>query len=76
MANSRGRNRHEFGALFTTYNVCGPGAALPIGQPVMVRMQGVPTMPGYKDRIGKWNIIIPPLFLIGIIRDFIIEHLG
>ncbi|HEY4722464.1 MAG TPA: hypothetical protein VII92_11490 [Anaerolineae bacterium] len=26
------------------------------GQPVMVRMQGVPTMPGYRDRPGKWNM--------------------
>ena len=25
------------------------------GQPVMIRMQGVPTMPGYRDRPGKWN---------------------
>ncbi len=25
------------------------------GQPVMVRMQLVPLMPGYTDRPGKWN---------------------
>lgn len=25
------------------------------GQPTMVRMQGIPTMPGYRDRPGKWN---------------------
>lgn len=30
------------------------------GQPVMIRMQGVPTMPGYRDRIPKWNAILPP----------------
>lgn len=76
MANSRGRNRHEFGALFTTYNISGPGAAPIIGQPVMVRMQGVPTMPGYRDRIGKWNALIPPLFLIEIIREYITKILG
>ncbi len=26
-----------------------------VGQPVMIRMQGVPTMPGYRDRVPKWN---------------------
>jgi hypothetical protein len=30
-------------------------AAVVGGQPVMVRMQGVPTMPGYRDRPSKWN---------------------
>lgn len=25
------------------------------GQPTMVRMQGIPTMPGYRDRPQKWN---------------------
>ncbi len=60
MANERGRNRHEFGSFFSTYNVGGPA---PAGQPVMIRMQGVPTMPGYRDRIGKWNMILPPLLL-------------
>jgi hypothetical protein len=25
------------------------------GQPFMVRMQGIPTAPGYHDRPGKWN---------------------
>lgn len=33
----------------------GPLAAV---QPTMVRMQGVPTMPGYRDRPGKWNIVL------------------
>ncbi len=32
-----------------------------VGQPVMHRMQGVPTMPGYRDRIGKWNVVVWPL---------------
>ena len=29
------------------------------GQPVMVRMQGIPTMPGYRDRPQKWNFSLP-----------------
>ena len=29
------------------------GAA--VGQPTMKRMQGIPTMPGSRDRIGAWN---------------------
>ena len=28
------------------------------GQPAMVRSQFVPFMPGYGDRIGKWNMVI------------------
>ena len=50
------------GGFFTAYNV--GGFSPPVGgQPVMIRMQGVPTMPGYRDRIGKWNMIFFPLLL-------------
>jgi hypothetical protein len=37
----------------------------------MVRMQGVPTMPGYRDRPGKWNVVLWPLFgaLLELIRQ-------
>lgn len=49
------------GGFFTTYNVGGFQPAP--GQPVMIRMQGVPTMPGYRDRIGKWNALLPPLLV-------------
>ena len=28
------------------------------GQPAMVRSQFVPFMPGYSDRIGKWNMVL------------------
>ena len=34
------------------------------GQPTMHRMQGVPTMPGYRDRPGKWNMLLPPLLAL------------
>lgn len=30
-------------------------AVPPVGQPTMIRTQGVPTGPGYKDRVKKWN---------------------
>lgn len=67
MANKRGRNRNEFGSFFSVYNV---GGGPPIaGQPVMIRMQGVPTMAGYRDRPGKWNVIIPPI--LALIADLI-----
>lgn len=49
------------GAFFTTYNVGGFQPSP--GQPTMVRMQGIPTMPGYRDRIGKWNVLLPPLLV-------------
>ena len=53
MAAKRGRNITQMGGLFDPLTIgSGPAVA---GQPVMVRMQGVPTMPGYRDRIGKWN---------------------
>ncbi len=56
MAAKRGRSISNSGyGLFA-----GPsgGAAAVVGQPVMVRMQGIPTMPGYRDRPGKWNIAL------------------
>lgn len=46
------------------------------GQPVMIRMQGVPTMPGFRDRPGKWNVLLPPFlvwFLLELTRR--IAHL-
>lgn len=60
MAATRGRNLTQFGGLFDPYQL-GSGPAVVAGQPVMIRMQGVPTMPGYRDRPGKWNIILKPL---------------
>lgn len=30
------------------------------GQPVRTRMWGIPTMPGWMDRAGKWNFIGEP----------------
>ena len=60
MAAKRGRNRQEFGSFFGFYSAGGPQAP---GQPVMIRMQGVPTMPGYRDRIPKWNALLPPLLM-------------
>ncbi len=52
MAAKRGRNITQMGGFLNPFSIGGSGIA---GQPVMVRMQGVPTMPGYRDRIGKWN---------------------
>ena len=53
MAATRGRTPSAFGQAFSPSMVDGGPAVA--GQPVMIRMQGVPTMPGYRDRIGKWN---------------------
>ncbi len=67
MADNRGR-RSVGGFLGDVFQ---PSSAAPVGgQPVMHRMQGVPTMPGYRDRIGKWNIQISPLIkrLKGLVR--------
>lgn len=52
MADTRGR-RSVGGFLGDVWQPSGTASVT--GQPVMVRMQGVPTMPGYRDRIGKWN---------------------
>ncbi len=53
MADTRGR-RSVGGFLGDAWQPSGT-AIVAGGQPVMMRMQGVPTMPGYRDRIGKWN---------------------
>jgi hypothetical protein len=42
--------RREAGWGYSGISVTAVG-----GQPVMIRMQGIPTMPGYRDRPGKWN---------------------
>ena len=66
MAAKRGRNRQEFGSFFGFYSAGGPA---PAGQPFMQRMQGVPTAPGYRDRIPKWNSILPPfLFALELVK--------
>lgn len=62
MTAKRGRTLNSFGGFMTPLNISGPLESP--GQPVMVRMQGVPTMPGYRDRPGKWNVIIPPVLAL------------
>ena len=60
MAATRGRGLAAMGQMFSPLMVDGSRTE---GQPVMIRMQGIPTMPGYRDRPGKWNVLLPPLFL-------------
>ena len=52
MADNRGR-RSVGGFLGDAWQPSG--TAVTGGQPFMQRMQGVPTAPGYRDRIPKWN---------------------
>lgn len=74
MAAIRGRNRHEMGGFLSVYNV---GGFQPVpGQPVMIRMQGVPTMPGYRDRVPKWNVLMPPLLMAVELVRRAIERIG
>jgi hypothetical protein len=70
MAAKRGRTISNHSQLFAGLSG-GQAEAAPTGQPVMVRMFGIPTMPGYRDRPGKWNLfpfILPPLLLEGLRR--------
>lgn len=60
MAATRGRGLASMGQMLTPLMVDGSRTE---GMPTMIRMQGVPTMPGYRDRPGKWNVLIPPLFI-------------
>ena len=60
MADTRGR-RAVGGFLGDYWQPSSESAA---GQPVMIRMQGVPTMPGYRDRVPKWNALLPPLLIV------------
>ena len=54
MPDVRGR-RSVGGFLGDYWQPSGPEDVAAAGQPVMHRMQGVPTMPGYRDRVPKWN---------------------
>lgn len=69
MAATRGRGLGEMGQAFSPFVVSGGFPS--VGQPVMVRMQGVPTMPGYRDRIPKWNALALPLLVYEALRQFI-----
>ena len=69
MATKRGRNLSTMGQAFTPVFTDG---SIAVGQPVMVRMQGVPTMPGSRDRPGRWNAFILPLLVAGeLIKQFV-----
>jgi len=63
MAAKRGRSISNMGYHFFA-GVSGGYSPPVVGQPTMIRMQGVPTMPGYRDRPGKWNLLIPPILLV------------
>jgi len=56
MAYARGRTIASAGNMFGEYTVdSGVSGAAPEGQPTMIRTQGIPTGPGYRDRPSKWN---------------------
>jgi len=73
MPATRGRGLSEMGQAFTPLVVSG-GTPAAVAQPIMVRMQGIPTMPGYRDRIGKWNALILPLVVYEALKH-LIEYL-
>jgi len=58
---ARGRTIASMGQAFGPLGLVDHGNHA--GQPVMVRMQGIPTMPGYRDRPGKWNMARAPRWL-------------
>jgi hypothetical protein len=61
---ARGRTIGSLGQAFGPMGLVDHGFAPgQPGQPAMVRMQGVPTMPGYRDRPGKWNFARLPEWL-------------
>lgn len=64
---ARGRTLTQMGGFLDPL-MPGHGPSVVVGQPVMVRMQGVPTMPGYRDRPGKWNSFVPILLIIEVLR--------
>ena len=55
MAYARGRTIASAGNIFGEYQVDSGSAPAAEGQPTMIRTQGIPTGPGYRDRPGKWN---------------------
>lgn len=64
MATKRGRSIASMGQAFGPLgNVDGSFTPGVQGQPVMVRMQGVPTMAGYRDRVPRWNMAQAPDWL-------------
>lgn len=52
----RGRNATDFGGFFGPLGLVSTGASTQPFSTPMIRQQGIPTMPGYKDRPGKWNM--------------------
>ncbi len=60
MAVKRGRGRSEFGQAFSPFMVSGSSSGV-AGQPMIIRTWGIPTGPGWFDRPGKWNALLPPL---------------
>lgn len=74
MAEKRGR-RSASGFLGDYWQPSGESPPVD-GQPNMPRMQGVPTLPGYRDRIPKWNAFVPPIILLAeMIRD-LLDRIG
>lgn len=52
----RGRNATDFGGFFGPLGLVSTAASTEAFAPPVIRQQGIPTMQGYKDRPGKWNM--------------------
>ena len=65
MAAVNGRTPSSFGQAFGHPLTVSGGPAAAVGQPAMMRTQGVPTAPGYRDRIPKLNIKLLPAPVAG-----------
>lgn len=66
----RGRGIVTAGQAFPSYVDAGYHV---ITQPTRIRTWGIPTGPGWFDRPGKWNVILPPvtLGLLDLIREWL-----
>jgi len=76
MAYSRGRTVASMGELFGPYLVDSGSQPSGEGHPTRVRTWGVPTGSGWFDRPAKWNVLLPPLLLMGEFIRSVIEKWG
>jgi len=67
MSYKRGRTLGSMGQLFAVLTVDAGIVPAGAGQPAMLRTWGIPTGPGWRDRPGKWNMLLPPLLTFGLL---------
>ncbi len=62
-------NRRQISNMTHLFAGLSHGSPPGVGYPYSLQMEGTPTAPEYYEKPPKWNVMLPPVFLMEFLRQ-------